>query len=197
MGNVLLKLDEERNRMTLEEFYNLDLPKGTLAELIDGEIYYMASPRTIHQTISGELYFLIKNYIRTNNGKCRIFAAPYDVQIKDDTPTVLIPDISVICNPDKITDKRCVGAPDWVIEIVSPSDPGHDYIRKVGLYMNGGVREYWIVDPMKKVIITYRTTDSGFDTTIYSFRDKIKVGIYEDLVIDFAEVDDVISTLPI
>lgn len=170
---------------TVEEFYNL--PDDIHAELINGQIVYMATPSTIHQDISGELHYFIKDYIKSNGGKCRAYAAPFGVQLHKGEDTVLEPDISVICDTDKITPRGCIGAPDWIIEIVSPSNPGHDYITKLGLYHNAGVREYWIVDAQSKYIHVYNLEVE--DLKVYSFQDTVKVGIYEDLYIDFAGLD--------
>ena len=114
-----LKLDRY---YTVEEFYAL--PEGTHAELIDGVLYYppygQAAPTVRHQGLLSELLYAIKDYIKENKGDCRVFPAPFDVQLSEDDATVVEPDISVICDPSKLNEKRCVGAPDWIIEIVSP-----------------------------------------------------------------------------
>lgn len=170
---------------TVEDFYNM--PEDIRAELIDGEIVYMASPSRLHQDISHELDFAITSYIKSKGGNCRVYPAPFGVQLHKDEDTVLEPDISVICDPDKLTARGCVGAPDWIIEIVSPSNPGHDYITKLGLYHDSGVREYWIVDAQSKYILVYNMENDTLD--IYSFSDTVKAGIYEDLYIDFSSLD--------
>ncbi len=94
----------------------------------------------------------------------------------------------MICNPGKLTDKGCDGEPDWVIEITSPGNQGHDYIYKLNLYADAGVREYWIVDPMTQKILVYYFEESAFDVQQYTFQDGIKVNIFEDLSIDFKEL---------
>ena len=114
----------------------------------------------------------------------------FDTKLDTEKDTIVRPDISVICDPDKITERRCEGTPDWIIEIVSPGNPKHDYLKKLELYQRVGVREYWIADPMKKTVIVYRMEDNAFDMTPYTFRDKIPVGIYDDFVIDFSLIDD-------
>lgn len=173
---------------TVEDFYNL--PDDVHAELINGQIVYMASPSRLHQEISSELHYVIKDYIKSKNGKCRVLAAPFDVQLHEKEDTVLQPDISVICDADKLTSSGCVGAPDWIIEISSPSNPGHDYITKLGLYHDAGVREYWIVDAQHSHVYVYNNLDNDdFALNAYSFNDTIKAGIYEDLYIDFASLD--------
>ncbi len=136
---------------TQQKIYTVDdiyaLPDGERAELIDGQIYYMAPPNTKHQRISGRLYQAIANYIDSKNGECEIFAAPFAVFLnKNSNNNYVEPDISVICDKDKITEKGCYGAPDWIIEIVSPGSRRMDYYIKLFQYRTAGVKEYWIVD---------------------------------------------------
>lgn len=147
-----MTLPQEKH-YTVEDFY--DLPEDIHAELINGEIVYMVSPNRLHQDLSAELLVIIKNYIKSKSGKCRAYAAPFGVQLRKEDDTVLEPDISVICDLDKLTPRGCTGAPDWIIEIVSPSNPGHDYITKLKLYYDAGVREYWIVDAQHEKIYVY------------------------------------------
>lgn len=97
--------------------------------------------------------------------------------------------MSVICDQSKLTDRGCTGAPDWIIEIVSPGNANHDYIVKLNLYANAGVREYWIVDPAKESIFVYYLEQEQFALTAHTFHDKIKVNIYEDLYIDLENLD--------
>lgn len=172
---------------TAEDFYNM--PEDIRAELIDGEIVYMASPSRIHQEILGELFNLIKNYIKSKKGSCHVYPAPFGVQLDEKEDTVLEPDISVICDPNKLNDRGCLGAPDWIIEIASPSNPKYDYITKLNLYNNANVREYWIVDPVSRSIYVYELEGDKFSINVYSFDDTVKAGIYEDLYIDFSGLD--------
>ena len=164
-----------------EKIYTIDdiyaLPDGERAELIDGEIYYMAPPSRTHQRISGKLYQIIANYIDSKGGKCEIYAAPFAVFLNDDDINYLEPDISVICDQSKLDDKGCHGAPDWVIEIVSPSSKPRDYMTKLFKYRTAGVREYWIVDPDKQMTTVY-----GFEKDTveqYNFNEDVLVGIYD------------------
>ena len=172
---------------TEEDYYNT--PEDCRAELIDGQFYNMASPSRIHQDILMEIAATIRNYIKSKGGSCRVYPAPFAVKLFDDSKNIVEPDISVICDPNKLTDKGCSGAPDWIVEIVSPSDPRHDYITKLNLYNNAGVREYWIVDPKNNEIHVYNLADENFTTKTYSFNDTVKAGIYEDLSIDFSNID--------
>lgn len=172
---------------TENDYYNL--PETTRAELIDGKIYYLAAPSRIHQKISSELYTIINHYIKSKNGLCEAYYAPFAVKLQEDRNTIVEPDISVICDPGKLTDRGCTGAPDWIIEIISPSNPGDDYVRKLNLYTDAGVREYWIVDPRTESVFVYFLELSNFQIEKYTFHDKIKSGIYDDLYIDFARLN--------
>lgn len=107
----------------------------------------------------------------------------------EDRETIVEPDISVICDRNKLTDRGCNGAPDWIIEIVSPSNSSYDYITKLNLYADAGVREYWIVDPSKETVFVYYLEKTDFKVETYTFQDNIKVNIYEDFSIDFTELD--------
>ena len=175
-----------------EKFYTIDdiysLPESSRAELIDGQIYYMALPSTKHQRILSFLHLAIGNHIHSKNGECEVFPAPFAVFLSADDSKYLEPDISVICDKGKLDDQGCKGAPDWVIEIVSPGSRPMDYYTKLSLYRSAGVREYWIVDPMKQIILAY---DMEHDSApaIYSFADSIKASIYEDLWIDFRKLN--------
>ncbi|HBI62113.1 MAG TPA: Uma2 family endonuclease, partial [Lachnospiraceae bacterium] len=153
------------------------LPDGQRAELIDGQIYYMAPPGRIHQRISWKLHQAIANYIDSQNGKCEVYAAPFAVFLNKDNTNYVEPDISVVCDLTKLDDEGCKGAPDWLIEIVSPSSKSKDYMTKLFKYRTEGVREYWIVDPEKYMVMVY-----GFEKNIveqYSFGEAVPVGIFE------------------
>jgi len=173
---------------TEDDYYNL--PENVRAELIDGQlIYNQAVPSTTHQLILGELHTAINNYVKSKSGSCRVFPAPFAVKLRKNRKTIVEPDISVICDKNKLTDRGCIGAPDWIIEIISPSNLRHDYIRKLNLYAEAGVREYWIVDPRIEKVFVYYLEQTDFQIGIYTFNDKIKANIYEDLWIDFRELD--------
>lgn len=169
--------------------YIYSLPDGQRAELIDGIVYDMAPPNRIHQEISLELSAEIRNYIKKNNGKCKVYTAPFAVFLNSDDKTYVEPDISVICDKNKLTDSGCMGAPDWIIEIVSPSSKKIDYMIKLFKYCTAGVREYWIVDPLKNRIRVYNFETS--DDIDYTFTDCIKAGIYEDLEINFSKLQEI------
>lgn len=160
---------------TIEDIFAL--PDGERAELVDGKIYYMATPGWTHQRISMLLSREIGDYIAKNNGACEVLAAPFSVFLYNDNINYFEPDISVICDLSKLDEKGCHGAPDWIIEIVSPGSRQMDYLTKLLRYQTAGVREYWIVDPEKQMVMVY-----GFEQGIvekYNFGEEIPVGIYE------------------
>ena len=164
-----------------EETYTIDdiyaLPDGERAELIDGKIYYMAPPSRTHQQILLSLSRRIADYIDSKNGNCEVNIAPFAVFLSEDDINYVEPDISVICDPTKLDDKGCHGAPDWIIEIVSPGTKTMDYFKKLFKYRTVGVREYWIVDPAKELITVYRFEREIMEQ--YSFGEDVPAGIYE------------------
>lgn len=170
------------------EYYHL--PEDVRAELIEGHlIYNQAAPSRIHQTILSELHIAIGQYIKSKGGPCRVYPSPFAVNLKEGMKTIVEPDISVICDRNKLTDRGCTGAPDWIIEIVSAGNSSYDYITKLNLYADAHVREYWIVDPRSEKIHVYYLAQTDFELKTYTFQDQIKVNIYEDLHIDFAKLD--------
>ena len=176
----------------------LTFPGDERIEIIEGELFNMASPSFVHQTLSMEISYSLKHYIKSNNGTCTVLTAPFDVILKNDNEEVeecsniVIPDISVICDKNKLSDgKKCVGSPDMIVEIISPSNAGHDYVTKLNLYQKYKVKEYWIIDPRVKKIFVYFLDENGFYDLVnsYTFNDKVKVNIYDDLEIDFSTFD--------
>lgn len=166
---------EKEKIYTMEDIYAL--PDGEHAELIDGQIYYMAPPSWEHQKISRKLHQAIANYIDNNNGECEALAAPFAVFLNEDDRNYVEPDISVICDLSKLDSKGCHGAPDWIIEIVSPSSKPRDYMTKLFKYRMAGVREYWIVDSEKQMITVYAFEKDTVEQ--YDFGEDVPVGIYD------------------
>ena len=164
-----------------EKLYTVDdiyaLSDGTRAELIDGVMYMMTPPGRKHQELVSFLHLEIGNFIRNKNGNCKIYPALFAVFLNEDDRTYVEPDISVICDESKLDDRGCNGAPDWVIEIVSPSSKRMDYLIKLLKYQKAGVKEYWVVDPERKSVMVYDF--AGGDADTYSFKDEIPVGIYD------------------
>ncbi len=170
---------------TSEDYWNL--PESERAELIDGQLYAMAPPSRIHQELITQFTKIIGNYIDQHQGTCKLYPAPFAVNLNADDETYVEPDISVICDINKLTDRGCTGAPDFIIEIVSPSSRKMDYSLKNTLYTNAGVREYWIVDPAKERTTVYRY-EEDVAPTIFPFSQSISVGIYSDLSIKIADL---------
>lgn len=179
-----MPLPEEHN-YTINDIYSL--PEGERAELIDGTLYMMALPSRIHQEIVGELFAAIHSHIKANGGDCRSFIAPFAVLLNEDDKTYVEPDISVICDTGKLTDRGCAGAPDWIIEVASPGSQKMDYLTKLFKYRTAGVREYWIVNPLTRTVNVYDLEKEEL-TDLYSFDDDIQVCIYDDLTINITEL---------
>lgn len=161
-------------RYTAEEFFKAFENSPERMELIDGEIIMQAAPTLKHQRIVGEIYRKTANYIEAKGGSCKPFISPADVVINDEN--VVEPDFFVVCDPSKLGDKRVHGAPDLVVEVTSTNSV-RDYSKKLALYKQSGVREYWIIDPDEE-----RTTVFVFgeNTSIefYNFDTPVPVGIF-------------------
>lgn len=176
--------------ITLEQYEAI--PENRRVEVFENVAYDMASPSQEHQIISMELSTILNTYLKSKNGPCRVFHAPFDVKLNDMPLIIVQPDLMIVCNKDKLDGKRCNGAPDFIIEIVSPGNPADDYIRKLYYYKNAGVREYWIVDPRRKTV-TVNYFEGNMLNIQYSFDAAIKVNIYEDLFINFADIAGLLS----
>lgn len=187
---------DRQGTYTLEDY--LALPDDQRVELIDGVIYDMGAPTTPHQLIGGEVHRQISNYIHAKKGPCIPFTAPMDVQLDCDNRTIVQPDVLIVCDRSKINRKRVFGAPDFILEVLSPSTRNKDIFIKSMKYMQAGVKEYWMVDPMKKTVTTYdfRIPDDA-EIRMYTFDDEVPMALYDgDLVIDFKEIADYISFIP-
>lgn len=174
-----------QNTYTSTDYWNL--PEGERAELIDGQFYDMAPPNRIHQKFAIQLGKTLIDYIDSHHGDCEVYLAPFAVNLDADDKNWVEPDISLICDKNKLTDRGCSGAPDFVIEIVSPSSRRLDYSTKMTLYSESGVREYWIVDPEKSRTTVYRFEEDAAPV-IFTFDQDIVVGIYKDLMINISEL---------
>ena len=190
---------KKQGEYTLDDY--LALPDDVRAELIDGVIFLMSAPRTFHQVISVRIIARISAYIDKHGGSCIPFSAPTDVQLDCDDKTIVQPDVFIVCDRSKITPLRIFGAPDFIIEILSPSTWEKDMFIKGRKYKNAGVREYWLIDPKRKVVLVYRfERDDAIE--MHTFDEKVEVGIFqaEDpadrLFIDFREISDYISFIP-
>ena len=173
------------HKYTLDDYYAL--PDDRRVELIDGVFYDMASPTDLHQAILGQLYLQFTACM-DNHPECEVFFAPLDVRLHSDNYTMVQPDLMIICNRADHDRRRINGAPDFVIEILSPSSRAHDLYRKLAEYARAGVREYWVVDPERLKIIVYDLEHDGIPV-LYGFEDTVPVGISGgECRIDFARV---------
>lgn len=145
-----------KNFVPLDEYFKIRETSDVLLEYIDGFVYMSPSPSTKHQRVSSRLQLKLGQFL---DGKdCEVFAAPYDIELKKDEmigTKIVIPDLSVICDKNGFTESRYIGTPELIIEILSPSNQSHDLVTKLNLYMNYGVKEYWIVNPMLNAVTVY------------------------------------------
>ena len=168
----------------------LTWPEDERWELIEGIPYAMSAPNRRHQEILGKLHLEFGNFLKGKT--CKVYVAPFDVRLKVEgkgKDTVVQPDISVICDKNKLDDKGCKGAPDLAIEILSPSNSRHDLILKKRHYQIAGVKEYWIIDPERHMVQVYLLNESGqYVTDSYADTEEIQVTILPELIINLQEI---------
>lgn len=184
---------KKQGEFTLDDYYAM--PEDTRVELIDGVLYEMLAPTTIHQDFGFQIAYKLQEYVKKKKGKCWVAVAPVDVQLDCDNRTMVEPDVIVVCDRDKII-RRCVyGAPDFIVEVLSPSTKKKDLTIKLKKYTEAGVREYWLVDPDTKRVLVYQFDDEVL-LNIYGFDSKIPVGIFDgECEVDFAELYEQIAFL--
>ena len=182
--------DLEPKKISYAELLEFDDEKRY--ELIDGVPYLMASPRVSHQDILFEIGYQLKTYLKGK--KCRAFIAPLDVKLSGEKDNkkefnVVQPDIMVVCDQNKITEKNIQGAPDLAIEITSPNNPAHDKLVKLNLYQKFGVKEYWIVSLEEQIISVFLLNEDKIYTIpkAYYLDEKIKVNVLKECYIDLSE----------
>jgi len=183
-------LPKDDQLYTYAHYKDWELAEGERFELIYGEAFAMSAPNARHQEILGEIFNQFYNYLR---GKpCKVYPAPFDVRLfyngseKDDT--VVQPDITIVCDKAKIGYEGCRGAPDLVIEILSPSNTAIEMEKKLKLYQDAGVREYWIVDPENMGVTVYRFQEGAILCFFYKKDTLAPVGIFPDLKISLEQV---------
>jgi len=197
--------DKNQGRHTLEEYDRL--PEKTHVELMDGVFYAMSAPTVIHQEIVWEIGYSLTEHVKKNKGDCRVYPAAPNVKLFDDRDDIVLPDITVVCDRKKLGD-RIYGAPDLVVEVLSPSNREYDLGLKLKKYREAGVREYWIVDPeaRKTIRILFKPvgeTSEGSgeealpeETRIYGEKEKVPVGIWNDACeVDFGTIYESIDSL--
>ena len=176
------------DRYTYVDYCNW--PENERWELIDGEAFALAAPNRAHQTIQREIFGQLFNYLRDKS--CEVFVAPFTVRLNADKAddTVVEPDILVVCDSKKLEDgKGVVGAPDFIIEVISPSTSMHDKARKFKLYQQAGVKEYWIIDPEDKLLTAYSLHNGKYLGLVYFPDDTaVPVSTLEGCTIDLSDV---------
>lgn len=185
---------KKQGEYTLEDYYTL--PDDRRVELIDGVIYDMYAPTFVHQEILGEMYSAIKDYIRTNNGNCLPMMGPVDVRLDCDDRTIVQPDVLILCDRSKICKWGIMGAPDFCLEIISETTGRKDYTKKLQKYTDAGVKEYWILDPLRKLLFTYCWKDD-YVPHMYALEGKVGLALYDGkLQIDLDQIAPLIQEYP-
>lgn len=179
-------IQKKQGEFTVEDLEAF--PEDVRMELIDGVIYAMNTPSTIHQIWVGEISAFFHQYIRSKKGKCITAASPISVQLDRDDKTMVQPDVLIVCDRDKFVKRVVYGAPDLVVEILSPSTRKKDITVKTRKYRNAGVKEYWMIDPQNKTVQVYEFEKSDFPVT-YTFENKVPVGIFGgECEVDMGEI---------
>lgn len=185
---------KKQGEYTIDDYYAL--PDDRRVELIDGVIYDMSSPSFVHQGIAGEMYRQISNFLRENKGECVVRISPVDVQLDCDNRTMVQPDVLIVCDRSKIRRWGIMGAPEFLVEVLSPSTRRKDCGKKLSKYMDAGVKEYWIIDPKSKRLIVYDFEQEVWPT-VYGLTGKVPIGIYQGkLEIDMDMVAEAIEEYP-
>ena len=179
---------KKQGEYTVDDYYAL--PDDVNAELIDGVIYYMTpSPTTAHQYVMIEITKQISNCIEKSGKKC-IVLPEIDVQLDKDDKTIVRPDVAVVCDTERINQRCIYGAPDIVIEVLSPSTRRKDMTVKMKKYLEAGVSVYWMVDVKRKVVISYDFQEEDFAPKISGFKEKMKISLPEgECEIDLRNVE--------
>lgn len=187
-----MALPAKKERYTYADYLLWEGPEHF--ELIDGEAVMMAPPSRVHQRISMELSRQFANYLEGK--RCQVYAAPFGVRLfekegehPEDVQTVVQPDISVICDQDKLDEHGCKGAPDLTLEILSPSNVQHDTLVKLNLYQRAGVREYWVVSPEDKSVHVFLLDGGALKlSSVYGPEDIAKVNVLDGCFIELSKV---------
>ena len=163
------------------------LPENRRVELINGVLYDMATPTTTHQRLVQRLSYELYRFIQEHKGTCEVFPAPFGVYLTNDNRYLLEPDVTVVCDPQKIDEKGCHGTPDFVAEVVSKNTQNRDYGIKLFKYRTEGVREYWIVNPLVHTVTVYRFDAEEEAAVVYGMDEEIPVGIFEGLTVQLED----------
>lgn len=177
---------------TLDDYYAL--PDDLRVELIDGKFFIMEVPTSFHQLAAGEIHRQIQNFIVEEKGKCLSFISPVDVRLDCDDRTMVQPDVIIVCDRDKIRRWGIMGAPDFVLEVLSPSTSRKDSVLKLKKYLAAGVKEYWLLDPeAMKLTVFSLAQRAEKNPEIYELAGKVPVALYDGrLQIDLDMVGELI-----
>lgn len=176
--------------ITYEEYLKMRNESNELLEYVDGVIYMSPSPSISHQRISMKLSVLLGNLL--DGSKCEVFAAPTDIQLtteESDEKKIVIPDLSVVCDPSGFTEQTYIGIPKLIIEIISPSNQAHDLVFKLNLYQKYKVQEYWIVNPLVKTIMVYSLNEQDqYEMIAAGQKGLIESNIIDSFVVDIEKI---------
>lgn len=176
-----------KRKYTIDDYYAI--PEDRRVELIDGVIYDMGAPSLSHQRILGDLFVLFRECASKHNMPCEVYLSPCDVRLDKDNYTMVQPDLLVICGEYDENGIRYEGAPELVVEILSPSSRSKDMVLKLYKYQNAGVKEYWIIDPKHRTVYIHQFSDEDYAPKQYAFDQEIPIGISEGKCsIDFSKV---------
>ncbi|GAW31694.1 Uma2 family endonuclease [Carboxydocella sp. JDF658] len=179
---------QQEKLYTVQDY--LDLDEGARVELIGGRFYAMVpAPSRQHQKIIGKLFLNLGNYLTKKGGPCEVYLSPFDVYLSEND--VVQPDLTVICDPAKLSKRGCEGAPDLIIEVVSPSNAAMDYVKKLHLYHQFKVKEYWIVNPQSRKLTRYLLNEDYQygEPEVYT-GGTITFSLFPDLAINLEELFD-------
>ena len=182
-----------QGQYTLADYYAL--PDDQRAELIDGVLYDMGSPSSPHQLIGGQIYAQLLAHVQSKGGNCLPLMSRIDVQLDRDDRTMVEPDVVILCDRSRLTRRCILGAPDFVVEVLSHSTRKKDMTLKMHKYASAGVREYWIIEPDQRKVVVYNLAENEIPA-IYSFREPIPVGIWDGgCIVDLSLLDDLLTEL--
>ena len=185
--------EDGKDNHTIEEYFAL--PDEVRKELIDGRFYDMEPPTFVHQGIAGEIHASLLMQIRARKGSCRVFISPIGVQLDCDNRTVVEPDVIIVCKRDKILKRVYYGAPDFVLEVLSPSTKKKDMSLKLQKYVTAGVREYVMIDPIRRVLIAYQI-ENDMNYIMQPLEGSYGLAIYNgEITIDLDSLNEVIDEL--
>ena len=171
-------LTKRQGEYTIEDCDKL--PEDVRTELIDGVIYYMSAPTIAHQAIAGYVHAKLFSHITSKGGRCLPVISPVDVELDRDDKTRVQPDVLIVCDRNKIINRCVYGAPDFILEVLSPSTKKKDMFLKLKKYEAAGVREYWMIDPDKKKLLVYNFAQEDSFPEIYGFDQKVAITVMDE-----------------